>query len=76
VLGELVRTTKGKWIIHPLSRCPGTSSAPAGRSWVIRLASATAADTRRGRAESHCATLDGPAARPDLYLGEFPGITL
>jgi hypothetical protein len=39
VLGELVRTTSGAWITHPPTRCPnGTSSAPVGCSWVIRLA--------------------------------------
>jgi hypothetical protein len=51
VLGELVQTTAGEWIIHPPTRCPTeTPSAPVACLWVTRPALGTTAGTQRGRA--------------------------
>ena len=57
VLGELVQTTAGEWIIHPPTRCPTeTPSAPVACLWVTRPALGTAAGTQRGH--------DAHATRP------------
>ena len=51
MLGELVQTTAGKWIIHPPARCPNGHEFSPGRALVvIRRASVMVAATRPGRA--------------------------
>jgi hypothetical protein len=74
MLGELVQTTTGKWIIHPPTRCQNGHEFGAGRAlvgyqaclghggehttWTCR----TCDETIYGPPlNTHCATLDGPA---------------
>jgi hypothetical protein len=74
VLGELVQTTRGKWIILPPSRCPnghtlGPQQVLVGHqpclghggghtTWTCR----TCDETVYGPPlNTHCTTLDGPA---------------
>jgi hypothetical protein len=74
VLGELVQTTDGKWIIRRPSRCPnghefGASKALVGyqaclghggghTTWTCRQCDATVYGPPLN---THCTTLDGPA---------------
>jgi len=74
VLGELVPTTAGEWILHPPTRCPnghtlGPNHVLVGHqaclghggghtTWTCRTCDAT---VYRPPLNSHCTTLDGPA---------------
>jgi hypothetical protein len=74
VLGELVQTTAGKWIIHPPARCPNGHAFGPGRAlvgyqaclghggghttWTCRTCDATVYGPPLN---THCTTLDGPA---------------
>ena len=74
MLGELVPTTAGKWIIHPTTRCPnghtlGPNHVLVGHqaclghggghtTWTCRTCGATVYGPPLN---SHCTTLDGPA---------------
>jgi hypothetical protein len=75
MLGELVQTTAGKWIIQPPSRCPnghefGPNRALVGyqaclghggghTTWTCRECDATVYGPPLN---THCTCLDGPAA--------------
>jgi hypothetical protein len=74
VLGELVQTTTGKWIIHPPTRCPNGHEFGPGRTLVGYQAClghggghttwtcCTCDETVYGPPlNTHCKTLDGPA---------------
>jgi hypothetical protein len=74
MLGELVQTTAGKWIIHPPTRCPNGHEFGPGRAlvgyqaclghggghttWTCSTCDATVYGPPLN---THCKTLDGPA---------------
>ena len=79
MLGELVQTTAGKWIIHPPARCPNGHEFGPGRAlmgyqaclghggghttWTCR----TCDETVYGPPlNTHCKTLNGPGNSADL----------
>jgi hypothetical protein len=64
VLGELVQTTAGAWIIHLPSRCPNGHSLGARSSSATKPASATAAATPHGHAAHAIRRLTGRHSAP------------
>jgi hypothetical protein len=55
VLGELVQTTAGKWIIHPPTRCPNGHTLVTGEVLsATKSASAAAAATPPSQLSAEC----------------------
>ena len=60
VLGELVLSTAGKWIIHPPTRCPNGHTLGAGQV-LVRICRQCDATVYGPPFNTHCTCLDGPA---------------